>query len=62
MRECKKGGKYGKGLFVGIEESEDYQGKEIEEFVENPTFDSSGSAQSIEEHGDSGPILIDKCL
>lgn len=56
--ECKKGRKYGKGLFVGTEESEDNQGKEIEDFVENPTFDSSGSAQSIEEHGDSGPILI----
>ena len=25
MTECKKGGKYGKGLFVGTEESEDYQ-------------------------------------
>ncbi|KAH9751433.1 hypothetical protein KPL71_014293 [Citrus sinensis] len=58
MTECKKGGKYDKGLFVGTEESEDYQEEETEEFAEEPTFDSSGSAQSIEEHGDSGPMLI----
>ncbi|XP_052291811.1 uncharacterized protein LOC127900665 [Citrus sinensis] len=58
MTECKKGGKYGKGLFVGIEESEDYQEEETEEFAVEPTFDSSGSAQSVEEHGDSGPMLI----
>ncbi|KAH9679211.1 hypothetical protein KPL71_026032 [Citrus sinensis] len=58
MTECKKGGKYGKGLFVGTEESEDYHEEKIEEFVVEPTFDSSGSAQSIEEHGDSGPMLI----
>ncbi|KAH9663456.1 Endonuclease [Citrus sinensis] len=58
MTECKKGGKYGKGLFVGIEESEDYQEEETEEFDVEPTFDSSGSAQSVEEHGDSGPMLI----
>ncbi|KAH9653391.1 Endonuclease [Citrus sinensis] len=58
MTECKKGGKYGKGLFVGTEESEDYQEEETEEFAVEPTFDSSGSAQSVEEHGDSGPMLI----
>ncbi|KAH9735062.1 Endonuclease [Citrus sinensis] len=58
MTECKKGGKYGKGLFVGTEESEDYQEEETEEFTVEPTFDSSGSAQSVEEHGDSGPMLI----
>ena len=58
MTECKKGGKYGKGLFVGIEESEDYQEEETEEFVVEPTLDSSGSAKSVEEHGDSGPMLI----
>ena len=27
-------------------------------FAEDPTFDSSGSAQSVEEHGDSRPMLI----
>ena len=27
-------------------------------FAEDPTFDSSGSAHSVEEHGDSRPILI----
>ncbi|KAH9721969.1 Endonuclease [Citrus sinensis] len=58
MTECKKGGKYGKGLFVGTEESEDYQEEETEEFVVEPTFDNSGSAQSVEEHGDSRPMLI----
>ncbi|KAH9652366.1 Endonuclease [Citrus sinensis] len=58
MTECKKGGKYGKGLFVGTEESEDYQEEETEEFAVEPTFDSSDSAQSVEEHGDSGPMLI----
>ncbi|KAH9715447.1 Endonuclease [Citrus sinensis] len=58
MTECKKGGKYGKCLFVGIEESEDYQEEETEEFAVEPTFDSSGSAQSVEEHGDNGPMLI----
>ena len=58
MTECKKGGKYGKSLFVGTEESEDYQEEDTEEFAEEPTFDSSGSAQSVEEHGDSGPMLI----
>ncbi|KAH9686841.1 hypothetical protein KPL70_014533 [Citrus sinensis] len=58
MTECKKGGKYGKGLFVGTEESEDYQEEETEEFAIEPTFDSSGSAQSVEEHSDSGPMLI----
>ncbi|KAH9725143.1 Endonuclease [Citrus sinensis] len=58
MTECKKGGKYGKGLFVGTEESEDYQDEETEEFTVERTFDSSGSAQSIEEHGDSRPMLI----
>ncbi|KAH9650278.1 hypothetical protein KPL70_026314 [Citrus sinensis] len=42
MTECKKGGKYGKGLFVGTEESEDYQEEETEEFAIEPTFDSSG--------------------
>ncbi|KAH9685159.1 Endonuclease [Citrus sinensis] len=41
-----------------IEESEDYQEEETEEFAEEPTFDSSGSTQSVEEHGDSGPMLI----
>ncbi|KAH9693434.1 Endonuclease [Citrus sinensis] len=40
------------------EESEDYQEEETEEFAVEPTFDSSGSAQSVEEHGDSGPMLI----
>ncbi|KAH9723702.1 Endonuclease [Citrus sinensis] len=58
ITECKKGGKYGKDLFVGTEESEDYQEEETEEFAVEPTFDSSGSAQSVEEHGDSGPMLI----
>ncbi|KAH9681591.1 Endonuclease [Citrus sinensis] len=58
MTECKKGGKYGKCLFVGTEESEDYQEEETEEFAVEPTFDSSGSAQSVEENGDSGPMLI----
>ncbi|KAH9803209.1 hypothetical protein KPL71_001675 [Citrus sinensis] len=63
MTECKKGGKYDKGLFVGTEESKDYQEEETEEeeteeFAVEPTFDSSGSAQSVEEHGDSGPMLI----
>ncbi|KAH9801674.1 Endonuclease [Citrus sinensis] len=58
MTESKKGGKYGKDLFVGTEESENYQEEETEEFVVEPTFDSSGSAQSVEEHGDSGPMLI----
>ena len=58
MTEYKKGGKYDKGLFVGTKKSEDYQEEETEEFAEEPTFDSSGSAQSIEEHGDSGPMLI----
>ncbi|KAH9763915.1 Endonuclease [Citrus sinensis] len=42
----------------GTEESEDYQEEETEEFAVEPTFDSSGSAQSVEEHGDSGPMLI----
>ncbi|XP_052290298.1 uncharacterized protein LOC127900023 [Citrus sinensis] len=58
MTECKMGGKYGKGLFVSTKESEDYQEEETEEFAVEPTFDSSGSAQSVEEHGDSGPMLI----
>ena len=57
MTKCKKGGKYGKGLFVGTEESEDYQEEETEEFAVELTFDSSGSTQSVEEHGDSGPML-----
>ena len=39
MTECKNRGKYGKGLFVGTEESEDYQEEETEEFVVEPTFD-----------------------
>ncbi|XP_024038267.1 uncharacterized protein LOC112097314 [Citrus clementina] len=42
----------------GTEESEDYQEEETEEFAVEPTFDSIGSAQSVEEHGDSGPMLI----
>ena len=54
MTECKKEWKYGKNLFVSTEESEDYQEEETEE----PTFDSSGSARSIEEHGDNIPMLI----
>ena len=58
MIECKNGGKYGKCLFVGTEESEDYQDEETKEFTEEPTFDSSGSAQFVEEHGDSEPMLI----
>ena len=58
MIECKNGGKYGKGLFVGIEESENYQKEETEEFIEEPTFDNNGSAQFVEEYGDSEPILI----
>ncbi|KAH9684874.1 Endonuclease [Citrus sinensis] len=40
------------------EKSEDYQEEETEEFAVEPTFDSSGSAQSVEEHGDNGPMLI----
>ena len=44
MIECKKERKYGKDLFVGIEESEDYQKEETEEFAEEPTSDSCGSA------------------
>ena len=64
--KCKKEGKYSKGLFVGTEESEDYQEEETEELIEElaekptnePTFDSGGSAQFFEEHGDSGPMLI----
>lgn len=40
----KKGGKYGKDLFVGIEESEYYQEKETEEFAEELTFHGSGRA------------------
>ena len=56
--QCKKERKYGKNLFVSTEESEDYQEEETEEFTEEPTFDSSGSARSIEEHGDNRPMLI----
>lgn len=58
MTKCKKGGKYDKGLFVGIKESENYQEKEIEKFVEEPTFDSSDSARFVEEHDDNGLVLI----
>ena len=43
---------------MGTEESEDYQEEETKEFAEELTFDSSGSAQSVEEHGDCGPMLI----
>ena len=57
MTECKKGGKYGKCLCVGIEENEDYQEEETEEFAKESNFYSSGSTQSVEEHGDSGPML-----
>lgn len=32
--ECKKEGQYGKGLFVGTEESEDNQEEETEDFTE----------------------------
>ena len=58
MTECKKRGKYSKSLFVGTEESEDYQEEENEEFVEEPFFYSSSNTQSVEEHGDNGPMLI----
>lgn len=54
----KKGGKYSKGLFTGIRKSEEHQQEEIEEFAEEPTFDTSDSAQSIKEHGDSRRMLI----
>ena len=57
MTKCKKGGKYGKGLFIDIEESENYEEEEIVEFAEELAFDSSGSAQSVEEQGDSRPML-----
>ena len=58
MKECKKGGKYGTDLFVGTEESIDFQEEETKEFTEEPTFGSSGGAQFVEEHGDSRPMLI----
>ena len=58
MTKCKKRGKYGKGLFVGVKESEDYEEEEIAEFAEELVFYSSGSAQFVEEKGDSGPMLI----
>ena len=58
MTECKKWGKYCKGLFIGTKESEDYQEEEIEEFAEELTFDNRGSAQSIKEYGDNKPMLI----
>lgn len=61
MTECKMRGKYGKDLFVGTEESDDYQVEETEEFAEEPTLNSSGSAQSIKEYGDNGPMLIVNC-
>ena len=58
MTECKKERKYSKNLFVSTEESEGYQEEETEEFIEELTFDSSGSARFVEEHGDNRPMLI----
>ncbi|KAH9668899.1 hypothetical protein KPL70_021564 [Citrus sinensis] len=43
---------------TSTEESEDYQEEETKDFAVEPTFDSSGSAQFVEEYGDSGPMLI----
>lgn len=60
--KCKKRGKYDKNLFIGTEESEDHKEEETEEFSKEPTFDSSGSARSVKEHGDSEPMLIVNCV
>ena len=37
----KKGGKYIKGLFIGIKENEEHQEEEIEKSAKEPTFDTS---------------------
>lgn len=50
MIKWKKRGKYGKGLFVSTKESEDYQEKETEEFVEELIFYSNGAHDLITNH------------
>ena len=53
----KRGGKYIKGLFVGIKENEEHQEEETEMYIEQPTFDTTSSAQSVKEHVDKRASL-----
>lgn len=46
-----------KGLFICIEESEEHQEEETEMYIEQPTFDTTSSAQSVKEHVDKRASL-----
>lgn len=47
MKECEMGENYSKSLFVNIKEGKEHQKEKTEDFVEEPTFDISGSTQSL---------------
>lgn len=58
IAEFKKEGKCSKDLSINTKKSKEHKEEETEKSIAEPTFDTSGSAQFIEEHGDNGLILI----